>query len=384
MDDPFDAVVCGAGPAGAVAARTLARAGWRIMLADASGAGSAPAGESLPPAATPILRNLGLSHLLNPDAHLVCPGNRAVWGDTRPEDADFLRDPNGLGWHLDRARFDADLRDAARDAGVRVWSGCRVLRYAAEPTCWTLTVSNCGVVSCVGARWLIDATGRRGSGLGGPPVRSNRLAASVTILAAAPDDVDARSWVEAVEGGWWYTAPVPGRRRVLAYFTDSDLLRDSPIRTSKALLERLGETSQLRREFDWSGGRTPLRRFAAHSATRAAFAGHRWLAVGDATLAFDPLSSQGLFHALYTGVRGAEAVLAVNSGADSARCQYESRLRAVELAYRRNLLHYYCLERRWPEAPFWWRRHTSEQKGSSDPHRRPLRGGEHQSFPTGP
>src|SRR5438067_141230 len=83
----------------------------------------------------------------------------------------------------------------------------------------------------VRARWLIDATGRRGAGLSGPPARSDRLVASVATFRAAPGDVDARSWVEAVEGGWWYTAPVPGRRRVLAYFTDSDLLRDSPIRT---------------------------------------------------------------------------------------------------------------------------------------------------------
>jgi hypothetical protein len=31
------------------------------------------------------------------------------------------------------------------------------------------------------------------------------------------------STVEAVEDGWWYTAPLPGQRRALAYFTDADL-----------------------------------------------------------------------------------------------------------------------------------------------------------------
>ena len=327
-----------------------------------AGPDSRPAGESLPPAATPILRDLGLSHLLNPEAHLVCPGNVAVWGEAYPTDTDFLRDPNGLGWHLDRGRFDADLRAAASAAGVRVWSDCRVLRRAAGPTSWNLLVSRGRVVSGVRARWLIDATGRRGVGLGGPPARSDRLIASMAILPAAPDDVDARSWVEAVEGGWWYTAPVPGHRRVLAYFTDSDLLRNSPIRTGESLLARLGETSEIGRGFDWSGDRTPLRRFAAHSATRGAFAGDRWLGVGDATVAFDPLSSQGLFHALYTGLRGAEAVLAADSGDASAVPRYESRLRAIELVYRRNLLHYYRLEHRWSGAAFWRRRHTSEQK----------------------
>src|SRR5437762_7632837 len=29
--------------------------------------------------------------------------------------------------------------------------------------------------------------------------------------------------VEAVEDGWWYTAPIPDNRRVLAFLTDADL-----------------------------------------------------------------------------------------------------------------------------------------------------------------
>jgi flavin-dependent dehydrogenase len=237
-----------------------------------------------------------------------------------------------------------------------VLTGSRVVRSAAGPAGWALEVVNARTTAALRARWLVDATGRRGTGLGGPPVRSDRLVASVVTFRAGPDDADARSWVEAAPGGWWYTAPAPGHCRVLAYFTDADLLRGSPIRTGESLRDRLAETSALRSQFDWSGGSASLRRFAAHSVTRAVLAGRRWVAVGDAGLAFDPISSQGLFHALYTGVRGAEAVLAADAGDAPALARYESRLRAVEGAYRRNLLHYYGLERRWPGAAFWQRR----------------------------
>ena len=168
--------------------------------------------------------------------------------------------------------------------------------------------------------------------------------------------------MEAVELGWWYTAPVPGRRRLLAYFTDADLLRHSPVPTNESLFEALRGTSRLCRDFDWSDNRAPLRRFAANSATQGAFAGDRWLAVGDATLAFDPLSSQGLFHALYTGLPGGEAVLAADAGDSSATSSYECRLRTIELVYRRNMLYYYRLERRWSDTPFWQRRHNTEQQ----------------------
>jgi len=89
------------------------------------------------------------------------------------------------------------------------------------------------------------------------------------------------------------------------------------------------------------------------------FAGDGWLAVGDAALAFDPLSSQSLFDALYTGLRGAEAIaadLAGEGGAPEARTAYAERLESVRAAYRRHLHLYYRAETRWRDRPFWARR----------------------------
>lgn len=350
-DDACDALVCGGGPAGAVAALVLARAGWRVALADAGRPGATPTGESLPPAAAPLLRDLGLSHLPTSGAHLECPGNVVVWGNSEPASVSFIRSPDGPGWHLDRPRFDADLRAAAAAAGARVCCDSRVSRRDQSPQGWEASVVGPAGERRLRARWLIDATGRRGEclcGLGVRPSRRDRLVATVAVVPAAAADFDQQSWVEAAEDGWWYTALAPGRVRVLAHFTDADLRPKRP-----DLFARLGATTCLRRQFVWRPRAEAVRTFAAHSATRAAFAGPGWLAVGDATLAFDPLSSQGLFHALYTGLRGAEAVLA---GDGAALAEYEARLRGVERAYLRNLTTYYRLETRWPGAAFWRRR----------------------------
>src|SRR5207245_744542 len=47
--------------------------------------------------------------------------------------------------------------------------------------------------------------------------------------------------------------------------------------------------------------------FAANSSRLDRLAGKNWLAVGDAAMAFDPLSSQGVYNALMSGLLAAQA-----------------------------------------------------------------------------
>ena len=118
----WDAVVVGGGPAGAIAALVLARAGRRVLLADRAGGGPR-VGEVLPPAARPVLRNLGLLPRVMADDHLTCRANASAWGSDNLGIRDFIFDVQGTGLHLDRARFDASLREAAAAAGADVISG---------------------------------------------------------------------------------------------------------------------------------------------------------------------------------------------------------------------------------------------------------------------
>jgi flavin-dependent dehydrogenase len=80
------------------------------------------------------------------------------------------------------------------------------------------------------------------------------------------------------------------------------------------------------------------------------------LAAGDASMCFDPLSSQGLFHALYTGLSAGHAALALLDGDERAGAAYSASLDPVWDAYVRHRAQYYAMERRWLGAPFWRRR----------------------------
>ena len=57
----------------------------------------------------------------------AAPGTVAVWGSETPYENDFIFNPYGNGWHIDRSRFDAMLARAAEEAGATVSLSARVI-----------------------------------------------------------------------------------------------------------------------------------------------------------------------------------------------------------------------------------------------------------------
>jgi flavin-dependent dehydrogenase len=152
---------------------------------------------------------------------------------------------------------------------------------------------------------------------------------------------------------------MPLGRRVLAYHTDADLPAARVARDRDALLAHARSARELATLLDSAGfvadetaGFT-----AAHSTVLEPCAGDGYLAAGDAALAFDPLSSQGLLNALFTGLAAAESSDAHLRGDVDAFGRYRDTVGGIASAYRRHLSLWYAMERRWPEALFWKRRH---------------------------
>jgi flavin-dependent dehydrogenase len=372
MSEDFPVVIAGGGPAGSAAALTLARAGRRVLLVDESAGGTDRIGEALPPSARPLLRDLGVLGRVQADGHLPCYGNVSAWGSDTPECDDFLLHPYGHGWHLDRARFDAAMRRTAEEAGAEVLSGARLtVAGRDEAGVWRAGLMRSGARGAVRCRLLIDATGRRGAVARRVGATRHRQCALIAIHArfrppTGEVDRDSRTLVEAAPDGWWYAALVPSGERVVAYFTDADLADRAALLKPEGFLAGL-DGSRLIREALTTHGSTLADRPRITDAAGARldrFAGPGWLAVGDSALSFDPLSSQGLLTALYTGLRAGQAADRLLDGDDGPVAEYARRLDAIHDAYRRHRAAYYAAERRWADRVFWLRRVRDEARSA--------------------
>ncbi len=227
------------------------------------------------------------------------------------------------------------------------------------------------------ARFVVDASGRNGVRLGPDDGREIddalvavflRFAHAGTVAAAStagPADTarsaDLRTVVESVRDGWWYYAPLPSGESVAVLVVDPDFYVEQGV----GLAEQLERAPLICARV----GQADL--VASHvvhvsSSLRRAAAGPGWAAVGDAAVAYDPLSGFGVVNGLRNALVLADALgtrpdaLGIRLDALGARPDaldvYATAVRRQFVSYVRQRRAHYGLETRWREGAFWRKR----------------------------
>ncbi len=309
-------------------------------------------------------------------------GTEILWGSPHPHQEDYLSHARGVGWHLDRQRFDALFADACESAGVRVLRRTRVRDVQTQDKAHHLRLDGGDTICC---RFVVDAAGRTAPiarRLGAQTIQVDRLVGFARFFTGATGDP--RLTVEAIEDGWWYAAGLPGDRLVAVCLTDADLGRElglhdadawcRALRATTAIASRVGDAAAESDLIVRSAGSRQLEPAAAFEglddgqSLKAGSAGVPpakgvkgvgWLAVGDAASVFDPLSSQGIVKSLRSGIFAAYAVGDhLMRGDDSGLTRYRRFIADEFASYLKIRADVYAEERRWPDRPFWRRRAT--------------------------
>ena len=351
MTPGFDVIVTGGGPAGSVVALTLAQRGRRVGLLEASCFEERRYGETLPPEITPVLRRAGLWPAFEELRPLESPGMVASWGSHHLE-TDFIDNPYGSGWHVERTQFDAMLWHQAQSAGVTVMGGYKVRSCEQVGGEWQVAGTSRQSFR-LRARFLVDASGPNGLRCGDTfgRRRGDTMVAIVFEFASGVRIADTRAYVESAPQGWWYSAPLPRGGLTCMFFTDRETYRLDGVVPG----EQLGHCPLTRTRF-CCGKIVGYRVVPARSTICQRISGSHAVAAGDSASSYDPISGMGVLKAVRHGMLAGAAVDAALSGNTSLLAEYAQQVHDEYGIYCKERQRYYAAERRWDNERFWMNR----------------------------
>jgi flavin-dependent dehydrogenase len=349
-----DVCVIGAGPAGSTMARQLLVMGYRVCVVDARRFPRPHVGESLTPGVLPMLESLGLRETIAA-AGFLRPERAIVLWSGREE----LKPLMGVGLQVDRGHFDSLLLAAAHEKGAYVLCETRASRPQPDGSGFSRVPIRIegGRTGELRARFIVDASGRRAL-LGGEKQRTS--APTIALYGywrgARIEGVESR--IEAASDGWYWGAPLPDGTVVAAVFMDSDRMAAAHGPGLQGFYCDMLARSRL-----LSGclnGTLASRVVACDAAsyTDPSPVGDGWIKVGEASVAIDPLSSQGVEVAMVSGIQAAVAVDTILS--DPARAPlaaqfYSERQREIAAQHQALAAQRYA-ESAFRGGSFWDRR----------------------------
>ena len=326
INDEYDCVVIGGGPAGCTSAAIIAEAGFHTLLVERDAVPRFHVGESLMPECYWPLARLGLIERMQA-SHFVEKVSVQFVGHTGRESEPFFfkqhdPSPSSTTWQVERSEFDKMLWDRAAELGADCQDGTRLLDVIFDEQDAATGVrvqERGGEVREIKCRVVVDGSGQQSLLANrlrlkefNPRLRKSAIW-SYWRNARREDGENGGATIilhTAEKDSWFWFIPLSNGITSIGCVGDSEYMLKNgrePVETYRLELEkcaglklRLMEAMQI--------SKTHVTKEFSYSTKR--HSGQGWVLVGDAFGFIDPIYSSGVYFALVTGQRAGDAVVA--------------------------------------------------------------------------
>ncbi len=346
LSSEYDVLVIGGGPAGSSTATLIAQQGYKVALLEREHFPRFHIGESLIPNTYHVLKRLGMldkmkgSHFTKKYSVQFVNQRGALsepfyFVDHRPHESSQT-------WQVRRSEFDHLLLDNAREKGVEVYEGVRVIEvlFEGDRAVGVRANPEGQPEKTIRAKVVVDASGQSSMMIDRMALREwdpvLRKAAVWTYWKGAFRDTGRDAGATLVlqtEGkkGWFWYIPLHDDIISVGVVAGFDYLFQN--RASKELkdiyFEEVARCPGLQPRLANATQCDIFRAQKEYSYRSKRAAGNGWVLVGDAFGFLDPLYSSGVLLALTSGSMAADAIVAALKAGDPS----EARLRTWEPAF---------------------------------------------------
>ncbi len=359
-----DVLIIGGGPSGASAALSLLNySNYSVTLIEQSDFNRIRVGEHVSSSIFDLITYLKLhKDDFEEGSFIPSYASKAYWGSDKVSTTNAIFTTEEATFQMDREKFDFKLIETAANRGATIYPRTKCLDYTQlEDKSWEVSLSHPTEGKFVmKANYLVDATGRESNvcrKIGVPSKKVDSLIGVGLFLELEENSKKFEQTLESVELGWWYTACLPNNKMVITLFSDADIISEHKLHQLEVWNETLQKSKQIKHLID--GARTISDKLWVRNAqTQLSDPRNidRFIAIGDAAVSFDPISSMGIGFSISSACFAAKHIAHELEENSSSIALFQEDIINNYNQYLQTRATYYQMEKRWPSSKFWQRR----------------------------
>src|ERR1051326_3933726 len=314
----YDVAIIGGGPAGSTAATLLSKAGRRVIVFERERFPRFHIGESLLPFSVGTFDRLGIREKL--DANFIPKYGGEIVSACGTKGVKFyfkdgFRSKRDRAYQVTRSEFDKVLLDNSRENGAEVHEETEVTKLEFANDRVKIDIESNGARSTIEARYLLDCSGRQtmlGNSLKIKETYEHLQKFSVFAHYEGVDRLPGKDatlirMVRSLDR-WFWLIPLTNTRTSVGVVMDTMRFRNEKLSPEAALEKFIAEQPLMRERMKNAVRVSQVYSAGDYSYRNRQLAGERWLLVGDAAGFIDPVFSSGVFLAIMSAEKAADAL----------------------------------------------------------------------------